>query len=146
MRVEASLNNLRMAPRKVRLVTHLIVGLPVEMALTQLGKKVKRAALPLETLLKSAIANATNNFHLEKTSLVIKEVQVGDGKRLKRFMPKAFGQATPILRRSSKVRIVLEGNEEKKTLIVPKKEAVKKETKKSDSSRRSLTKAEAKKS
>jgi large subunit ribosomal protein L22 len=109
MKVEASLNNLRIAPRKVRLVAHSIVGLPVQVALAVLAKQVKRSSAPMETLLKSAIANATHNFDLDQATLVIRSVSVGDGLRLKRFMPKAFGQATQILKRSSKIRIILEG-------------------------------------
>lgn len=109
MRVHATLNNLRIAPRKVRLVAHSIVGLTTAQARLVLRDQVKRASSPVETLLKSAIANATNNFSLAEETLTIKEVRVGDGARLKRYMPKAFGQATPILRRSSTVHIVLEG-------------------------------------
>lgn len=109
MKVEASLNNLRIAPRKVRLVAHSIVGLSVQSALTLLAKQVKRSSSPMETLLKSAVANATNNFDLDKATLVVRSVSVGDGLRLKRYMPKAFGQATEILKRSSKIKIILEG-------------------------------------
>lgn len=108
MRVEASLNNLRIAPRKVRLVTHSIVGLGVAAALVQLRRQVKRSSQPIMVLLKSAIANAKNNFKLAEETLYVKEVRVGDGIRLKRFTPKAFGQATPILRRTSKIQIVLD--------------------------------------
>lgn len=109
MRVHATLSNIRLAPRKVRLVTHLIVGRPADAALVLLGKTVKRSAAPIATLLSSAIANAVNNFHLERATLFVSEVRVGDGARLKRYMPKAFGQATQILRRSSHVTIFLEG-------------------------------------
>ncbi len=108
MRVEARLNNLRIAPRKVRLVTHSIVGLSVAAALVQLRRQVKRSSQPITVLLKSAIANAKNNFKLVEETLYVKEVRVGDGARLKRFTPKAFGQATPILRRTSKIQIILD--------------------------------------
>ncbi|MFZ1654527.1 MAG: 50S ribosomal protein L22 [Candidatus Moraniibacteriota bacterium] len=108
MRVVAKLNNLRIAPRKVRLVTHSIVGLPVAAALVQLRRQVKRSSLPITVLLKSAIANAKNNFQLAEETLFVKEVRVLDGVRLKRFTPKAFGQATPILRRTSKIHIILD--------------------------------------
>lgn len=131
MRVHASLNNLRIAPRKVRLVAHSIVGLPVAQALIVLDQQVKRSTSPMKTLLVSALANATNNFDLEKDSLVVREVRVGDGLRLKRYMPKAFGQATPIIRRSSNVKIVLEGEpiaKPPKKKITPQKEKDEKET------------------
>ncbi|MEP7162507.1 MAG: uL22 family ribosomal protein, partial [Candidatus Moraniibacteriota bacterium] len=80
-------------------------------------------------------ALATNNFDLSLKSLIVKEVSVGDGLRLKRYMPKAFGQATQILRRSSKIKIILEGEKEvkpiKKAVSAPKekKEVPKKEVK-----------------
>lgn len=137
MKVEASLNNLRVAPRKVRLVAHSIVGLPVQTALILLAKQVKRSSTPMETLLKSAIANAINNFDLDKTTLVVRSVSVGDGLRLKRYMPKAFGQATEILKRSSKIKIILEGEK-----AVAKK--VEKQAKKKESTKKKIS-PEAKK-
>jgi len=128
MHVFATLNNLRIAPRKVRLVTHSIVGLSVAAALVQLRRQVKRSSLPIKVLLESAIANAKNNFKLSEETLFVKEVRVMDGVRLKRFTPKAFGQATPILRRTSKIKIILDEREVK--VKVAAKPAVKKEVKK----------------
>lgn len=107
MQVTARLNNLRIAPRKVRLVAHSIVGLPVQTALVRLKQEVQRSAEPMRVLLESAIANATNNFKLAKENLYVAEVRVLDGVRLKRFTPKAFGSATPILKRTSKVHMIL---------------------------------------
>ena len=107
MQVIARLNNLRIAPRKVRLVAHSIVGLPVQTALIRLKQEVQRSAEPMRVLLESAIANATNNFKLVRENLYVSEVRVLDGVRLKRFTPKAFGSATPILKRTSKVHIIL---------------------------------------
>ena len=130
MRVVATLNNLRIAPRKVRLVTHSIVGLPVAAALVQLRRQVKRSSLPITVLLKSAIANAKNNFKLTEEGLFVKEIAVMDGVRLKRFTPKAFGQATPILRRTSKIRIVLDEREVKEVKKVVAKKVTKKVAKK----------------
>ena len=108
MRVEATLSNLRIAPRKMRLVTHSIIGLPVALAFIQLRRQVKRGSTPLFTLLKSAVANAKNNFKLSEETLYVKEVRVLDGVRLKRYTPKAFGQATQILRRTSKIQMILD--------------------------------------
>ena len=102
------------------------MGLPVATALVQLRRQVKRSSLPITVLLKSAIANAKNNFKLAEETLFVKEVRVGDGVRLKRFTPKAFGQATPILRRTSKVQIILD----ERTLKVPTEAPVKKVFKK----------------
>jgi large subunit ribosomal protein L22 len=124
MHVVATLKNLRIAPRKVRLVTHSIVGLGVAAALVQLRRQVKRSSLPITVLLKSAIANAKNNFKLAEETLFIKEVRVLDGVRLKRFTPKAFGQATPLLRRTSQVQIILDERAEKSVVKTMEKKVV----------------------
>jgi large subunit ribosomal protein L22 len=108
MKVHATLDNMRIAPRKVRLVTHAIVGVDANEALIQLSKQVKRSAQPLYDLLKSAMYNASNNFGLDQENLYVFEVRVGDGMRLQRWLPRAFGRATPLIRRSSRVTIVLE--------------------------------------
>jgi len=108
MKVQATLNNLRIAPRKVRLVTHSLVGIDANEALVQLSKLVKKSSLPITTLLKSAIANAVNNNGLDGDNLYIFEIRVGDGLRLKRWLPRAFGRATPLLHRGSNVTIILE--------------------------------------
>ena len=130
MQVTARLNNLRIAPRKVRLVAHSIVGLPVQTALVRLKQEVQRSAEPMKVLLESAIANATNNFKLAKENLYVAEVRVLDGIRLKRFTPKAFGSATPILKRTSKVHIILDERKSKVVASVPQKAVAKKTAKK----------------
>ncbi|MBP9751539.1 MAG: 50S ribosomal protein L22 [Candidatus Moranbacteria bacterium] len=108
MQVVAHLNNLKIAPRKVRLVAHSIAGMSADEALTELGKQVKRSSDPMEKLLRSAIANAEHNFGLDPSNLFVLSVTVGDGARLKRWQPRAFGRANPILRRLSKVTLTLE--------------------------------------
>ena len=108
MKVTASLNNLRIAPRKTKLVADLIVGLDVQNALDQLGMTIKRTSEPMKKLLDSAIANAQNNFGLDKENLYIFEVIVGAGPTLKRWMPRAYGRAGKILKRTSQITIVLE--------------------------------------
>ncbi|OGI21330.1 MAG: 50S ribosomal protein L22 [Candidatus Moranbacteria bacterium RIFCSPHIGHO2_01_FULL_55_24] len=117
MKVHASLNNLRVSPRKTRLVTRALVGVDVREALLQLSKATKKSATPLHTLLRSAIANATNNFGLDEANLYVADVQVGDGLRLKRWLPRAFGRATPLLRRGSKVTVILEEKIEGKNRV-----------------------------
>lgn len=108
MKVHATLNNLRIAPRKVRLVTHALVGVDTREALLQLSKMVKKSSQPISTLLGSAVANATNNFGLAEDNLYIEAIRVGDGLRLERWLPRAFGRATPLIRRGSNVTIILE--------------------------------------
>lgn len=108
MKVQATLNNLRIAPRKVRLVTHALIGVDTREALLQLRKIVKKSSDPLYTLLHSAVANATNNFGLDESNLYVESISVGDGLRLERWLPRAFGRATPLIRRGSNVTITLE--------------------------------------
>lgn len=123
MKVHATLKNLRITPRKVRLVTHSVIGVDAREALIQLSKQVKKSSQPIYDLLKSAMANATNNNGLDEANLYILEIRVGDGLRLKRWLPRAFGRATPLLRRGSNVTVILEEKIEGKNRTTKKKEA-----------------------
>jgi len=107
MEVNAQLNFLRIPPRKVRLVVDLVRNLPVEKAIAMLPFVSKRAARPILKLLKSALANAENNLHLKKENLYIRTLTADEGPKLKRWKPRAFGRASPILKRSSHVVLVL---------------------------------------
>ena len=127
MQIIAQLNNLRIAPRKVRLVAMTLKGLGVERAEAQLNFRVKRSAGPLAKLLKSAVSNAENNFGLVKENLFIKEMVVNEGIKIKRFMPRAMGQAGMIQKKSSHIKIILE--ERVPGLKIKKQESVSKETK-----------------
>ena len=137
MQTTAKLNKLRIAPRKVRLLIDMVRGMNVEDAILQLKLSKKSAAIPVRKLLESAIANAKHNHKIKKETLIIKTAYVNEGITLKRWMPRAFGRATPIRKRSAHITVVLEGDvdgvevedikEEKKT--VAKKAPVKKEKK-----------------
>ena len=70
--------------------------------------RVKKSSQPIYDLLKSAMANAVNNNGLDESNLYVLEIRVGDGLRLKRWLPRAFGRATPLLHRGSNVTIILE--------------------------------------
>jgi large subunit ribosomal protein L22 len=107
MEVKAQAKYIRMSPRKVRLVAGIVRGLPTTQALDQLKFANKQAVLPLAKLINSAVANATNNFDLDKDNLYIKEIKVNEGPTLDRWMPRARGRATPIRKRTSHIDIVL---------------------------------------
>ncbi|MEK7157565.1 MAG: 50S ribosomal protein L22 [Patescibacteria group bacterium] len=128
--ITAKLNNYRQSPRKVRLIANLVKGKKVEDALDILNFAGKRASLPLKTLIESAIANAKNNFNLEKENLFVKEFRVDGGAILYRRMPRARGTAYPIRKRTSHVCVELEPREVKKKDKVKFKKAenTKKET------------------
>lgn len=106
--VVAKALHLRIAPRKMRLVTNLIKGMNVVTAIQQLMHTNKKASPILIKVLKSAIANAKNNFSLDEEKLYIKTVTCNMGKVMKRFMPRARGSASPLLRKMSHVTVVLE--------------------------------------
>jgi large subunit ribosomal protein L22 len=108
MKVSAKLNGLRIAPRKSKLVADLIKGMDVVVALNQLDIHVKKTSEYMKKLLESAIANGENNFGLDKNNLYVLDVIVGAGPVMKRWMPKAFGRAGEILKRSSRIEIILE--------------------------------------
>src|SRR3989344_4304755 len=108
MQIIAQLNNLRIAPRKVRLVAMTLKGMSVERAEAQLNFRVKRSSGPLTKLLKSVVSNAENNFGLVKENLFIKDVIVNEGAKIKRSMPRAMGQSGMIQKKSSHIKIVLE--------------------------------------
>jgi large subunit ribosomal protein L22 len=108
MDVIAKLRFLRMAPRKVRLVTELVKGKTALEAEAELAFLTKRAARPVLKLLQSAMANAENNFKLKKENLFIKKIAVDMGPSLKRWQPRAFGRAAPILKRSSHITLILD--------------------------------------
>jgi len=107
MKVSATLKNLRITPRKVRIVTGLIKNLNVDDAIVQLNSTIKRSCPDIKKLLNSAIANCENNFGLDRNNLFIFEIIVNEGKVLKRWMPKAYGRAGRILKRTSMVTIIL---------------------------------------
>ena len=128
MKVEAKLRFLHMSPKKVRLVANLIKKLSVKKAELQLKYSPQRSARSLEKLLKSAVANAENNFHLSKNNLFISGIRVDEGPALKRWRPRSRGVAYPIKKRSSHIYITLsEINPTEKPINPVQKETKKKE-------------------
>ena len=102
------LNNLRIAPRKVRLVANLIKKSPALSAEAQLKFQIKKAALPILKLLQSAVASSVNNFSLSPENLYIVNVLVDEGPKLKRFRARAFGRAGAIHKKTSHITLILE--------------------------------------
>ncbi len=121
MKVQAKLKNLRISARKTRLVTRGLVGIDAREAAIQLSKQVKKSSGPIAMLLKSAVANAVNNFGLAEENLYVADIQVGEAATLKRWLPRAFGRATPLLRRGCHVTIILDEKVEGKGRVEPKK-------------------------
>jgi large subunit ribosomal protein L22 len=109
MEATASLMYLRITPRKVRVVADLIRGKKVGDALGQLTFVEKRAALPLAKLLRSAVANAdqASKGQLDVDSLWVRDLQVGQGPSLRRYMPRAMGRATKVLKKTAHIWITV---------------------------------------
>jgi large subunit ribosomal protein L22 len=111
MEVRALATDQPVAPRKVRLVLALIRGKPVAEALAVLDFLPQRSARIVSKTVRSAAANAENNFDLNPDRLVIKSATAGDGRTLKRFRARSRGRVSPMLRRRSHIEIVVEGDE-----------------------------------
>ncbi|QQR76266.1 50S ribosomal protein L22 [Candidatus Nomurabacteria bacterium] len=124
--MKASIPNYRQSPRKVRLVADLIKGKKVKDAELALSFLPKRAATPLLVLLRSAVANATQNSGIKVENLVVSDVRVDKGVTMKRFMPRARGSASRINKRSSHVLLVLSEKVEKAKAVKTKTSTAKK--------------------
>lgn len=109
MEVLAETKNIRLSARKARLIARNLVGKNAVSTLESLRYENKKAALPILKVLKSAIANATNNFKLTEKNLVITNVVVNEGQNLKRYRPRSRGMAHPILKKSSHIKVILKG-------------------------------------
>ncbi len=97
--------NVRIAPRKVRLVIDLIRGEDVKRAKAILEFTRRRASQPILDCLKSAIANAVNNNNLHEDKLYVSQCFVNEGRTIKRMLPRARGSADTIQKRSSHIKI-----------------------------------------
>ena len=124
--VRAGVNGLRLSPRKVGLVASLVRGRTLADALVILEHTPKRAAKPIVKLLESAKANAIN-ASLAADSLIISQLQVTAGPRLKRFNPAAMGRALPYQKRSSHIFVELSGEVKAKKSAAVKADAKKEE-------------------
>ena len=98
-----------MSPRKVSVVASLVRGRTVEDALTILEHTPRRSALPVMKAIASAKANADHNHGYKPATLRIVEISVNPGPRLKRYRPAAHGRALPFMRRTSHIRVVVDG-------------------------------------
>lgn len=110
MDIIAEAKYIRMGPRKVRGVVDAVKHLAPNIALLHLGAMPRRAAAPIAKVLKSALANATNNAKIAQESLSIKSIVVSGGPALKRWRPVSRGRAHPYKKRMSHIRIVLTDN------------------------------------
>lgn len=104
---KAIATNVRVTPRKVRLVIDLVRGKSVSEALGILKNLNKAASAPVIKVINSAAANAINNFKMDEARLYIDKIYANDGLRMKRFLPRAKGSASGLVKRSSHITCVL---------------------------------------
>lgn len=123
MDVTSTAKYIRVSPRKLRLVSKSINHMQAHAAIEALMFISKKAALPLQTTIKTAISDAVTTYKLEKNRLWIKAIDIGEGPKLKRWQPVARGSAHPYVRRMSQIKVILE---EKEDDNVQNKTAVKK--------------------
>ena len=105
MEAKAVAKYIRVSPLKVGFICNEIRGKQVDEALSILKFTPKKGAKVLEDVLNSAVANAENNFNMDRDKLYVSDAYANDGPHMKRFRPKAKGMAYPILKRSSHIGI-----------------------------------------
>ena len=111
MEVKAVAKNVRLTPRKVRLVLDLVRGKDVKEALAILKFTPRNTAPVVSKLIKSAVANATNNHQMNEEKLYVKTIYADEARVLKRWMPRAKGSASQILKISSHITVVVDERE-----------------------------------
>jgi len=119
----------RMSPRKVGEVASLVRGRTVEDALVILQHTPRRSADAVKKVIESAKANADYNHGYKPATLTITEITVTPGPRLKRFRPAAHGRALPFMKRTSHIRVTVDGDKREVKKPVASKPAVKAEGK-----------------
>ncbi|QQS18364.1 50S ribosomal protein L22 [Candidatus Saccharibacteria bacterium] len=129
MSVKAESKGVRLSPRKVAAVAALVRGRTVADAIVILEHTPRRSALSVLKTIKSAQANAAHNHNYKADTLVITEITVNHGPRMKRFRPAAMGRALPYMKRSSHIRVLVDGEQRPAKKPAAAKAADKKEAK-----------------
>src|SRR4051812_16688479 len=104
--MKATLQSVRIAPKKANLIAKMVRGMTVPVAVEALRRTDKKAARMIENLLRSAIANASHNDKQDPQMMIIKTIIVNQGQAFHRGMPKARGQTRPYRKFQSHIEIV----------------------------------------
>jgi large subunit ribosomal protein L22 len=107
MEVRAVAKNLRVSASKARLLANMVRGKKVDDALTLLKFTPTPNAKLVAKVIKSAAANAENGFQMSPTDLKIVRILVDQAPMMKRYRPASRGRASPILKRSSHITVVV---------------------------------------
>lgn len=114
MLIKAEQKYIRTSPRKLRLVADMVRGMKdPQTAIVYLMNIDKRAALPIQKVIKQALGNAKNNAGVSPDEVVLKELVISQGPFYKRFRPVSRGRAHGIKKRTSHIRVILESKAEK---------------------------------
>ena len=105
--VKATAKTVRVTTRKAKLVLDLIRGKDVKEAMALLSFLPNKAARITKKVVKSACANATHNFQMDEEKLYVKACYADEGITMKRYMPRAKGSASPIMKRTSHITVVV---------------------------------------
>jgi large subunit ribosomal protein L22 len=108
MEARAVVKYVRVSPQKARLVADMIRGKKAEDAERILAFTNKKSAAVVKKVLKSAVANATQNSNIDEKILYVKEIYVGQGPSLKRWRARAQGRAASIKKRTSHISVILD--------------------------------------
>lgn len=111
MAVKAIAKGVRISPRKVSVVASLVRGRTVADALVILDHTPRRAATAVKKAIQSAAANAEHNHNFKPDTLNITEISISAGPRIKRARPASHGRALPFQRRSSHIRVLVDGEQ-----------------------------------
>ena len=112
MKVIAKARDIGISPRKMRLLVNMVRGKKVDEALTILNFASTPKARIVAKVVKSAAANAENNFEMPPQDLRIVDIFADEARTLKRFRPRARGRASPILKRSSHITVIVSDEED----------------------------------
>jgi len=138
MEIKSTTRYVRFSPKKGRDVAREIVGLNVSDAIDTLTYTPKKAAFHLNKTLKTAVADAENNFDLDADNLIVKEATVTAGPAFRRFKPRAKGSASAIKKRTSHITVVIEEDDSQ-----PKKKRAPKSATTNNSTKQEAVKFEA---
>jgi large subunit ribosomal protein L22 len=114
MRVVATAKDVRITSRKARVVANSVIGLPVAEALVLLSFTPRHAARELAKVIRSAAANAENNYNLNANSLRVAHIEIEQAGIMKRYIPKPRGMAGSLFKRSSHLRCYVTDEEPEK--------------------------------
>ncbi len=112
MEVTSTTKFLRVAPRKARLLTEQVKGLDIPEAFALLTYLPNRSAMMVAKTIKSAVANAENNYGLDPARLYVTRAFVDDGPRLRRMRAKSRGRAGFYRHRMSHITVIVDERED----------------------------------